>query len=83
MKRLLPTSLQRRSGFLILLTALFLAGSIAYAQFGGRRGGRRNYGGGESNSSAPSWKNPDAFKHDVFTFARIEYVSGGWGGRGG
>lgn len=72
----------RRRGLWLGLVAVLLVGTIAYAQFGGRRGGRRYSGGGESNSSAPTWKNPDAFKHDVFTFARIEYDHGG-GGRGG
>ncbi len=75
-------SRRRRTGVWIGLLAVLLVGTVAYAQFGGRRGSRRGYGG-ESNSSAPTWKNPDAFKHDVFTFARIEYDSGGWGGRGG
>ncbi len=72
----------RRTGAWVPLIAVLLAGTVAYAQFGGRRGSRRGYGG-ESNSSTPTWKNPDAFTHDVFTFARIEYDSGGWGGRGG
>ena len=74
---------KRRGGFWIVLAAALLAGTMAYAQFGGRRGSRRGYDRGESSSSAPSWRNPDAFKHDVFTFARIEYDSGGWGGHGG
>ena len=78
-------SRRRRTGVWIALMALLLVGSIAYAQFRGRRGSRRGNGDFESNVSSPSWTNPKAFKHDVFTFARIEYDSdrGGWGsGRG-
>ena len=63
---------KRRGGFWIIIAAALLAGTMAYAQFGGRRGPRRGYGRGESNSSTPSWKNPGAFKHDVFSFVRIE-----------
>ncbi len=79
----------RHRRLFILLTALLLVGSIAYAQrgggrFGGRGGGmRRGDGFGESNSSSPTWKNPDAFKHDVFSFVHIQYDAGGFGGRGG
>lgn len=39
-------------------------------------------------AGVPEWEVPAAFKHDVFTFARIQYDSyggrgGGWGGRRG
>ncbi|MFO1448158.1 MAG: DUF4159 domain-containing protein [Opitutaceae bacterium] len=38
----------------------------------------------ESHSTGtPVWENPPAFRHDVFTFARIRYESGGFGGFGG
>ncbi|MEN9677020.1 MAG: hypothetical protein RIS76_2916 [Verrucomicrobiota bacterium] len=38
----------------------------------------------ESHSTGtPVWTNAPGFTHDVFTFARIVYDSGGWGGRGG
>jgi hypothetical protein len=67
----------------LLLLAVILAGSFAYAQRGGRFRGGRGFGGMESNSAEPNWKNPEAFKHDVFTFVRIEYDEGGMGGRGG
>ena len=31
----------------------------------------------------PNWTNAPGFTHDVFTFARIVYEEGGWGGHGG
>ncbi len=35
------------------------------------------------STGTPEWKNPPAFTHDVFTFARIRYDRGGPYGRGG
>jgi hypothetical protein len=72
---------------------LLLAVSFAFAQ---RRGGRAWWG--ESNvaedvrtareveshsTGTPEWKNPVGFEKDVFTFARVRYLHGGRGGRGG
>lgn len=71
-----------------------LIASFAYAQ---RRGGRRAWWGEsavsddirtarevESHSTGtPTWTNPAGFEQDVFSFARIRYLHGGRGGRGG
>mgnify|MGYP001306833605 CR=1 FL=1 len=39
---------------------------------------------GNSQVGIPTWAVDAEFKHDVFTFARVQYSSyGGWGGRGG
>ncbi len=58
---------------------------LAVAQYGGGRGGGRR-GGGEDSvppascrriaTACPNWKNDERFKHDVFTFVRVEYDSG-------
>lgn len=80
----------------LLRTAVFLllVASLAFAQ---RRGGRRAWWGEsmvsddirtarevESHSTGtPTWTNAVGFERDVFTFARIRYLHGGRGGRGG
>ena len=42
---------------------------------------------GNPQVGIPTWEVDSEFKHDVFTFARVQYSSyggrGGWGGRGG
>ncbi len=77
-----------------LALCLLLLASLAFAQ---RRGGRRAWWGEsavsddirtarevESHStSTPTWTNPAGFEQDVFTFARLRYLHGGRGGRGG
>lgn len=57
-------------------------------QRGGMSGGRgmggqgmRGRGSMPDRSEYPMWENPEAFKKDVFTFARIQFDS--YGGRGG
>ena len=62
---------------LLLVVSSF---SIAIAQFSGR-GPRRQ----PDRSEYPQWSVDPSFKHDVFTFVRIQFDSyGGWrGGRGG
>jgi Domain of unknown function (DUF4159) len=72
------------------LTLLLLAAGIASAQRWGRRGGdmeniRTAREVPSGSTGTPTWEYPDAFKTDVFTFARIRYQRGGgrgWG-RGG
>ncbi len=74
------------------LTALAVAGVAAAAL------AQRRWGGGgdrfpdslrtarevETNSTGtPEWEYPAPFQTDVFTFARIRYENGGFGGRGG
>ncbi len=50
---------------------------------GGFGGGRGGYGGQipADRAGVPNWKIDERFKHDVFTFVRVEYNSG-YGGRG-
>ena len=68
---------------------LFLTGLLAAAAFGqyesSYRGDMRTAREMESHSTGtPEWKNPPAFKKDVFTFVRIKYTRGrrGWGSAG-
>lgn len=35
------------------------------------------------STGTPTWSNPAGFEHDVFTFTRVRYTSGGLGGNGG
>ena len=80
-----------KPGRLLSLTALLLAAGMAFAQWGGRRWGGQEYSQDlrtarevESGSTGtPTWEYPDAFKKDVFTFARIRYERWGWGRGGG
>lgn len=72
----------------VLLPLLLVAAGYASAQRWGRGGG--GYGDirtareVESGSTGtPTWEYPEAFKTDVFTFARIRYERGGWGRGGG
>ena len=46
---------------------------------------RRSRSGRVARQGVPDWQPDPAFEHDVFTFVRIEYDSGGgdWGGGGG
>ncbi len=73
--------------FYLLLFGLLLVGWVVaqdyQRQFGGRRGVDETHRNG-----VPMWEESIEFKHDVFTFARIQYDSHygnyGWrGGRGG
>ena len=83
----------KRRRAILLATPLLVAvvAGLAAAQFGGRR----SRGGMPGQMPAdrggvPNWKNDERFKHDVFTFVRVQYDSGygrmggqrGWGGRG-
>jgi hypothetical protein len=87
---------RRRLVFCVVSCALVLGCGMTWAQrFGGqgrgRGGGFRGQGRGlpgvtlpEDRSGVPNWKVDESFKHDVFTFVRIQYDSmggGGWGGR--
>ena len=61
----------------VLIAALT---GISMGQFGGRRsGGMPTIS--QDRKGIPSWSNDERFKHDVFTFVRVQYSSGG-GGRG-
>ena len=90
----------------VTLIVTAVVGSIVCAQWSRGSGGGRGNGPGTGpgggmgrgrgaapdRSDYPQWENPAEFKHDVFTFARIQYDSyggrgggfgGGFGGRGG
>lgn len=69
----------RGRSFLIFAIVLVMAVStLAQLRRGGRGGGRRS---SVDRSAYPNWENPDAFKQDVFTFARVQYDTY-YGGRG-
>ena len=79
---------------LAIVAALFVAlvtTSILWAQRGAGRGQGFGAGGGPgfgrgrlpsatNRGDYPTWEYPQDFRHDVFTFVRIQYDS--WGGRG-
>jgi hypothetical protein len=79
----------RRRAFLLVIPLLVaVVSGLAVAQYGGGRG----FGGGgfrgtpgqlpSDRAGVPNWRNDERFKHDVFTFVRVEYDSGGGGGGG-
>lgn len=79
-----PVAAPARRLLLIATTALVVCAAAppATAQFGGRRGL-------SDRGDIPEWQVDPAFRHDVFSFARLRYSSvgslrgwGGWGGRG-
>lgn len=61
---------------LLVAIVLVAATSVAVAQWRGWREERPRAG-------VPMWENDAEFKRDVFTFARIQWDSGGYGGRRG
>ena len=71
----------------LLFLTLLLAAGIASAQRWGRRGDMGDIRTAREvpsgSTGTPTWEYPDAFKTDVFTFARIRYERGGWGRGGG
>ncbi len=73
--------MKRRRAMLLVIPILVAAVSgLAVAQYRGRFGG----GGMQlpaDRAGVPNWKNDERFKHDVFTFVRVEYNSGGGGCR--
>ena len=82
--------------FILTVSLCSVLAGLAMAQrpYGrGSRGGGFGGGGGSRNGDArtareipsgstgtPEWTNPQGFEKDVFTFARIRYNSGGYGG---
>ncbi len=69
----------RAPKFAMILCAILVLSASAIAQFGGR-GGRR---AAKDRWEFPTWQNDPAFKHDTFTFARIQFSSGyGYGPSG-
>ncbi len=75
---------RRRLTPLAILGLLAIASGVCLAQFGPFGGRRRSPTGGlpDDRAGVPSWNVDERFKNDVFTFVRLEYDSGGYGGRG-
>jgi Domain of unknown function (DUF4159) len=82
----------RRRAILVAIPLLVaIVAGLAVAQYPRGRGGRRfgggGYGGGvpgqipADRAGVPNWKVDERFKHDVFTFVRLEYSSAWGGGR--
>jgi len=61
-----------------ILPVLMLLGSMAVAQWMERRSR-----GQPDRGDYPIWEIDPRFRHDVFTFARIQFDSGGYRSRGG
>src|ERR1700760_4210381 len=79
---------RRRAILLVIPLLVAVVSGLAVAQYGGRGFGRRGFGATPGQLPAdragvPNWKNDERFKHDVFTFVRVEYDSGGGMGRMG
>jgi hypothetical protein len=78
----------RRVALFFLLCVLAIAVGVSLAQPGRRGRGRGRSTPGvipEDRAGVPDWKIDERFKNDVFTFVRIEYDDGAYGGgrRGG
>jgi hypothetical protein len=72
---------RRRLILLAIPVLLAIASGVAMAQYG-RRGGMMPQTSQDPRRGVPNWNLDERFKHDVFTFVRIEYDSGGGGMRG-
>jgi hypothetical protein len=84
--------MNKRTGVLLPVAFLALAGAVLAQRFGGLRfGGGRGFGADvrtareipSGSTGTPEWVNPVGFEKDVFTFARVRYGQGGGFGRGG
>ncbi len=73
----------RRLILLAIPVLIAIASGAAVAQFGGGRRGGMSQMSQDPRKGIPSWSNDERFKHDIFTFVRVEYSSGGGGGFGG
>jgi len=71
----------RRVALFFLPCVLAIAVGVSLAQLG-RRGRGRSMPGviPEDRAGVPDWKVDERFKNDVFTFVRIEYDDGAYGG---
>ncbi len=71
--------------FALALVLALVAAGISVGQF--RRGRPRDVSREEDRGGVPLWQTDQDFKHDVFTFVRVQYSSGRgsrrWGRRGG
>ncbi len=81
---------RKRSGLAGMATACLLLGGVALAQYGWDREFRRDFDRDTlpaDRAGVPDWQVDLHFKHDVFTFVRVQYDSvgrrRGWGRGGG
>src|SRR3954470_10571570 len=75
---------RRRAILLVIPLLVAVVSGLAVAQYGRRGFGGRMPGQMPADrAGVPNWKNDQRFKHDVFTFVRVEYDSGGGYGRRG
>src|SRR5689334_13369264 len=74
---------RRRAIVFVFPLVVAVVSGMAVAQYG-RRFGRMPGQMPADRNGVPNWKNDERFKHDVFTFVRVEFNSGGgYGGFGG
>jgi hypothetical protein len=73
-----------RAALPLLLTGLLAAGAFGQYESYYRESMRTAREMESHSTGTPEWKNPPAFKKDVFTFVRIKYTRGrrGWGSAG-
>ncbi|MCH2125247.1 MAG: DUF4159 domain-containing protein [Pirellulaceae bacterium] len=62
---------------LVLVSCALISAAVGIGQLQQGRGNRRT-----QRDDYPTWTVDQQFKHDVFTFVRIQYDSYGYGGRG-
>ena len=76
--------MQRQRRWVVLgLVLCMLASAVALAQWRRSRRGLDRSGVEIDRNGVPEWEVEANFKHDLFTFVRIEYDDGGRGWRGG
>jgi Domain of unknown function (DUF4159) len=74
---------RRRAILFAIPLLLAMVSGLAVAQYGRRFGGGRMPGQMPADrAGVPNWKIDERFKHDIFTFVRVEYDSG-YGRMGG
>jgi hypothetical protein len=72
---------RRRLALVVLPCLLAVAAGVALGQSPYWRGRSRRPGVMPADrAGVPNWSIDDRFKHDVFTFVRVQYDSGGYGG---
>jgi hypothetical protein len=68
---------RRRAILFMIPPVLAIVCGLAVAQYRRPFGGRMPGQMPADRAGVPNWKNDQRFKHDVFTFVRVEYDSGG------
>jgi hypothetical protein len=74
---------RRRAMLLVIPVLVAVISGLAVAQYGRRYGGRMPGEMPADRAGVPNWKIDERFKHDIFTFVRVQYESGGGYGRMG